>query len=95
MSIVKKVQEKKDYYIQFSDEECENLGIKENEKFNIKVHDDNSILMTPFEKIDIDISEFKREVLEMLISISAEKDISVNDVISELLEQYFEREENK
>ncbi len=93
MAIAKKLQEKKDYYIQFSDDECADLGIKENEKFNIKIFDDNSILMTPFEKIDIDISEFKREVLEMLVSISAEKDISVNDVISELLEQYLEKEE--
>lgn len=95
MTIAKKLQEKKDYFIQFSDEEREELGIRENEKFSIKVFDNNSIMMTPYEKIDIDISDYSRDVLEMIISISAEKDISVNDVISELLEKFLEKEEKK
>ena len=93
--MTKKVKEKKDYYIEFSDEEREQLGIEENQKFSIKLMDDDSFIMTPFAKIDIDLADFSREALENLISISVEKDISVNEVINQILENYIEKEDKK
>ena len=93
--MTKKVKEKRDYYIEFSEEEREKLGIEENQKFSIEVMDDNSFIMKPFSKVDIDLSEFSRESLENLIYLSVEKDISVNEVISEILESYIEKEESK
>ena len=57
--------------------------------------DDNSFIMTPFAKIDIDLADFSRESLENLISLSVEKDISVNEVINQILESYIEKEETK
>lgn len=88
--MTKKVKEKKDYYIEFSDNEREKLGIEENQKFSIEVMDDNSFVMKPFSKVDIDLADFSRETLEKLITLSVEKDISVNEVISEILKNYIE-----
>jgi hypothetical protein len=48
-----------------------------------------------YEKIDINISEWSREVLEMLISESVKQDVSVNDVICSILEEQFAKEENE
>jgi hypothetical protein len=44
--------------------------------------------MQKYVSIEIDISEWSREILEFLIDLSIKKDVSVNDVINEILEEY-------
>lgn len=84
--MLKKVKEKKEYFIDFSDEECETLGISENKKYSMEMHEDGSIEMIPFATIDINLEDFSRKTLEFLVAESVEKDISVNDVITKALE---------
>ena len=85
--MVKKILTQEEYYLQFTDEELEKIGWKHGEKLSVEVKDDGSILFTPFAKLEIDLSEFSRECLENLVILSVEKDISVNDVINNLLEE--------
>ena len=85
--ITKKAQRSEELYIQFTDEELEALNIKAGDKFSWEVQD-NSIVLKKFASLDVDISEWSREVLEMLIVESVEKDISVNEVICDILDGY-------
>lgn len=86
MQKTKKVQEKKDLFIQFSEEEIEEMGWEENQKLSIKIDEKTGqITLEPFVKMDIDISDWDREILEFLVGESCERDISVNEVINEVL----------
>jgi len=85
--ITKKVQRSEELYVQFTDEELEALNIKAGDKFSWEV-EDNSLVLKKFASLDVDISEWSREVLEMLIAESVEKDISVNEVICDILDNF-------
>lgn len=83
----KKIQSREEYFIQFTDEEMEKLGIKGGEKFSVQHSDDGSIKLIPFAKLELDFSEFSREMLEFLIRKSCDKDVSVNEIISDILKE--------
>jgi len=88
MEKVKKVLEKKDLYIQFSEEEMTELGWEEGQKLSFKFDEETkAITLEPFVKMELDIDSWPRELLLFLIQESCEKDVSVNDVISNTLEQ--------
>lgn len=88
------VKEKKDYYIEFTDEQMKELGFEKNQKFTVKLLEDNSGLqLTPFAKIQLDLGDFDRDVLEYLISQSIEQDLPINDIISNCLESFLTKEE--
>jgi hypothetical protein len=88
MEKCKKVQEKTDVFIQFSDEELEELGWEKGQKISLDFDEETkTITLKPFVKVDIDMADWDREILEFLIQESCEKDISVNEVISNILEQ--------
>jgi len=84
--IKKTVQRSEDCFVQFTEEELEQLGIKAGDKFSCSI-ENNSVVLKKFETVDIDLSEWSRDILEMLISKSIEEDISINEVISNILEQ--------
>lgn len=84
--IKKTVQRSEDCFVQFTDEELQQLGIRAGDKFSCSIEND-SVVLKKFETIDIDMSELSRDNLEMLISKSIEEDISINEVISNILEQ--------
>jgi bifunctional DNA-binding transcriptional regulator/antitoxin component of YhaV-PrlF toxin-antitoxin module len=83
-----------DVCIKFTEEELSKLGLKQGDKLSWEEAKDGFILRK-YEKIDINISEWSREVLEMLISESVKQDVSVNDVICSILEEQFAKEENE
>jgi hypothetical protein len=86
MDKTKKVQEKKELYIQFSEEEIQEMGWVENQKLSVKVDEKTGhITLQPFVKMELDISDWPKEILEFLIEESCERDISVNEVINEVL----------
>lgn len=86
MNKTKKVQEKKELYIQFSEEEIQEIGWEENQKLSVKVDEKTGqITLEPFVKMELDISDWPKEILEFLIEESCERDISVNEVINEVL----------
>ena len=84
--IKKTVQRSEDCFVQFTDEELQQLGIKAGDKSS-SIIENNSVIHKKFETIDIDLSELSRDILEMIIADSVEKDISVNEVIGNILEK--------
>jgi len=86
--IKKTVQRSDELYIQFTDDELKQLNISKGDKFSWKIQDNNSVLLEKFVNLDIELSELSREVLELLVTESVERDISVNDVICEILESF-------
>jgi len=86
MEKTKKIQEKKDLYVQFSEEEIQEMGWEENQKLSIKVDEKTGqITLEPFVKMELEIGDWPREILEFLVAESCERDISVNEVINEVL----------
>jgi len=83
-TIAKKIQRSEDLFIQFTPEELQQLNIKDGDKFSWKIEDEG-LLLQKYATLDIDLADFSREVLEMLITLSIEKDISVSEVIEEIL----------
>jgi len=85
-SIAKTVLKKEEYYIQFTDEEMIELNMEKGQKFTCELKD-GGLQLTPFAKIELEMGDWPREVLELLIQESCEKDISVNEVISDALRE--------
>ena len=88
-SILKTVKVKEEHYIEFTDEELQALNMEKGQKFSCKI-EEGSLILEPFVKMEIDIDDWDREVLLMLIEESCERDVSVNEVISDLLEKVIE-----
>jgi hypothetical protein len=87
MTTKKILQPTNDAFIQFTEEELSSIGAGPGTKFDAKLHDDGSIELRPYVKMELDMEEWPREVLEMIIKESCEHDISANDVISNLLKK--------
>jgi hypothetical protein len=87
MSITKIVEPTGDLCIKFTEEEMKQLNIEEGDKFSWKITDEG-VLLQKYANLDIDLSEFSRDTLEMLIRESCEKDISINEVICNCIENH-------
>jgi bifunctional DNA-binding transcriptional regulator/antitoxin component of YhaV-PrlF toxin-antitoxin module len=88
--IKKTIEPTGDVCVKFTEDELTQLNIKQGDKFSIK-ETGEGILLQKFATIDIDLSELDKELLEFLIQESCDKDISVNQVISDLLEKGLEQ----
>ena len=94
--MIKKVlQPTNECFIQFTEEELSSIGAGPGTKFEAKVHDDGSIELRPYVKVELNMEEWPREVLEMIVKESCEQDISANDVINNLLKESLKNFENK
>jgi hypothetical protein len=91
--IRKVVEPTGDVCIKFTDEELVRLGIEKGDKFSIK-EKDGGILLEKFGTIELDLEDFSREILELLIQRSCEEDISVNQVIENILTSYLDKYED-
>jgi hypothetical protein len=60
--------------------------MEKGQKFSCKIKD-GSLILEPFVKVELEMGDWPREVLELLIQESCEKDISINDVICDLLQE--------
>ena len=89
--IKKTVEPTGDVCVKFTEEELAQLNIKQGDKFSIK-ETDEGILFEKFATIELDLSEFNRDTLEFLIGESCDKDISINEVISNILEKIIKNE---
>jgi bifunctional DNA-binding transcriptional regulator/antitoxin component of YhaV-PrlF toxin-antitoxin module len=88
--IKKTVEPTGEVCVKFTEDELAQLNIKQGDKFSIK-ETSEGILLEKFATIDIDLSELQRELLEFLIQESCDKDVSINQVISDLLEKGLEQ----
>ena len=88
MEKYKKVQEKKELFLQFSEEEMQEMGWEEGQKLSLKFDEETkAITLEPFVKMNIDIGEWDREILEYLVGESCDRDVPVNEIINESLEK--------
>jgi hypothetical protein len=88
MEKYKKVQEKTELFIQFSEEEIEEIGWEKGQKLSLDLDlETGTITLKPFVKMELDMDNWPKELLLFLIQESCEKDVSVNEVISNTLEQ--------
>jgi len=86
--ITKTIQKEEIYFVQFDQEEMETLGIKPHDKFEISSTKEGEILLKKFAKLDIDLEEFDKPTLIMLVQRSIEKQVPVDEVIREVLTSY-------
>jgi len=94
--MIKKIlQPTNDMYIQFTEEELSSIGAGPGTKFSVKHHDDGSIELRPYAKIELDMEEWPREFLELIIKESCEQDISANDVIVDIIKKNLSIQNNK
>lgn len=95
--ITKTVESREEYYLTFSDEEIAELGWERGDKFTVK-EQNGAIVLEKYAELELNMDEWDRATLEYLIKESCDKDISVNEVISEVLEgavEYAEELVNK
>ena len=85
MSITKKLQQSTDMIVQFTEDEVAELGLTPNEKLSFKLLEDGSVSLTKYGTMEIELNDLNREVLEHLIITSCDEDISVNQVIENIL----------
>ena len=89
--MIKTVKKKEDYFIQFTDEEMDELGFKPNTRFTIKVNDDKeSLTLTPHEEIEIDLEEFSKEDLINIIVAANKSDMTFEDFVVDSLTKFCE-----
>lgn len=91
MNMIKKIKSKEDFYIEFSDEELEQLDMKKGDKFSWKLNDDGSVTMEKHKEIELDLDEFSKEDLINLILHSREHDCTIEESITILLEKSLEQ----
>jgi hypothetical protein len=91
--IQKTVQKKEDLFIEFTQEEMDTLGIKPHDKFEVEIQDDQTLVFKKFAKIDINLSEFDKSTLEMLVSESIDKQVPVDEIIRETLKSYIKTQD--
>ena len=88
--MTKVVQQSEDLFIQFTPEELKELGCKVGDKFSCEIEGD-SLKLTKHASLELDLTDYPREVLLRLIIKSIEEDISVNEVINNMLKEQIEK----
>ena len=92
--ITKIVERSEDCYIQFTEEEMEQLDIKPKDKFTCKVNDDGSVSFEKYVNIEIDFESWDKNTLLFLIEESCKHQIPVDEVIQMHLEQLIKSTED-
>lgn len=76
--------------IKFTDEELEALKIKQGDKFSCILQEDG-VLLKKYETIELDLSEFSKEVLIMLIQESIKTNLPIEDVLENIISVYIKK----
>lgn len=94
--IKKTLQPTNELCIQFSDEEIQELGLEQGQRFEVQLTEEGAIKLIPFAKIELELEDWPRKALEAIIKESCERDISAGDVIVDMIKnglQMFEKDE--
>jgi len=87
--ITKKLLPSKDAYLQFTEDELLEFGIKQGDKFEVK-YQDGGILLEKYKEIEFDIDDFDVNTLRMLVLRSFQEDKTCNQVLIDVLEEYMD-----
>lgn len=94
--MIKTVQKKEEYFIQFTDEEMDQLGFKPNTRFTVELNEDkNSLTLTPHEEVEIDLEEFSKEELINIIVASNKLDMTFEEFLVDSLTKFCEAHNTK
>jgi DNA-binding SARP family transcriptional activator len=89
--MIKTVQKREEYFIQFTNEEMEQLELKPNTKFTVELSEDKTGLkLTPHEEIEIDLEEFSKEELINIIVAANKVDMTFEEFLVESLTKFCE-----
>ena len=89
--MIKTVQKKEEFFIEFTDEEMNELGFKPNTKFTIELNEDKSgLILTPHEEVEIDLEEFSKEELINIIVAANKLDMTFEDFLVDSLTKFCE-----
>ena len=88
--IKKTLQRSEDCFVQFTDDEMAELGIELGDKFSCKIQDDGSLKLEKYAELEIDLADYSREVLELLIELSLENDCTVSEAFEMILREYID-----
>lgn len=87
----KVIQKTEEYFIQFTDEELSKLGLEEGDKLDwVLNEEDGSVMLKPWTTLDLDMSEWSKELLMFLIRESVEKDLTINEVIVDAIQKFID-----
>lgn len=86
--ITKKLKRSNDVLLELNEEEMVALNINQDDKFSLVPQLDGSIKLEKYVNLELDMADWSREILEMLIKHSCEQDVSVNEIIISLLEKH-------
>jgi hypothetical protein len=89
-----KVQPCNDVFIQFSEDDMAELDLQPGDKFSVKKEGD-AIILEKFGTLELNLADFDRDTLEVLIKISCEEDKSINEVVADILESVINQSEGK
>lgn len=87
--MTKTLKRSEELYIQFTPEELAELGWQEGDKFSWKV-EDGSVKLTKYANLELDMTDWPVELLHRLIKDSIEQDVSINELIIEILTKQIE-----
>jgi len=76
-----------DMMIRFTEDELLELNIKQGDKFNFKLQEDGGVKLEKYVELELDMADWPIEVLQMIIKQSCEQDITVNEVLVQILEK--------
>ena len=94
--MIKTVQKKEEYFIEFTDEEMDQFGFKPNTRFTIELSEDKSgLILTPHEEIEIDLDEFSKEDLINIIVAANKADMTFEDFVVDSLTKFCEAHKDK
>jgi bifunctional DNA-binding transcriptional regulator/antitoxin component of YhaV-PrlF toxin-antitoxin module len=93
-TFTKKIEKTEDYYVQFSQDELLSLGLKEGDKLSCEISEEG-VFLKKYESIELDLSDFSREILEFLIIESFNKDLPVEDIIEDIIVKSIEHFDGK
>jgi hypothetical protein len=86
----KTIQKSEEYFIQFTDEELSKLGLEKGDKLDWVLNEDGSVMLKPWTTLDLDMSEWSKELLMFLIQESVEKDLTINEVIVDAIQKFID-----
>lgn len=75
------------FFISFTEEELAELNINKDDVFDVSL-DYNGLVLKKREKIELELSEYPREILEYLIKESLDKNKLVSDIINDAVDGF-------
>jgi len=90
--ITKVIEPTGEVCVKFTDEEMSQLGINCGDKFSVE-YNDNGITLKKYSSIDIDLSEYPRELLEFIIIESNRLDLTISEFMEDILINFIKKED--